>query len=98
MPSEKQFYVYILSNYKRNVLYTGVTSNLPKRTYEHKNGVIEGFTKDYKVHDLIYYETYENAESAIEREKQLKRWSRIKKNTLIAKANPSLKDLYPTIV
>lgn len=95
--NERYFCVYILSNYERNVLYIGVTSNLLKRIWEHKEELREGFTSNYKVHDLVYYEFFEDPVSAIEREKQLKKWSRKKKDELIAKMNPTLKDLYSTI-
>lgn len=97
-PFERYFYVYIMSNYTRTVLYIGITSNLVKRVYEHKEGVVEGFTDTYKAHDLLYYEIFEDPYSALEREKQLKRWSRKKKNALIATMNSTLKDLYPTII
>ena len=96
--SRNQFYVYILSNHKRNVLYIGVTGNLIKRVYEHKKELVEGFTEQYKVHDLLYYETYDFVIEAIAREKQLKNWSRRKKNVLIAKSNSTLKDLYPSLL
>jgi len=98
MGNYQQFFVYILSNFKRNVLYIGITRNLVKRVWEHREGLVNGFSKLYKVHDLLYYEIFEDSLSAIEREKQLKRWSRKKKNALIAKINPTLKDLYPTIM
>ena len=88
----------MLSNYKRNVLYIGVTGNLVKRIWEHKEELVEGFTKKYHIHDLVYFEFFDNPESAIKREKQLKKWSRKKKNTLVAKLNPTLKDLYFTII
>lgn len=94
----KYYYVYILSNFRRTTLYTGVTNNLVKRVYEHKNNLADGFTKKYGVHDLLYYESYEDPNSAIEREKQIKSWSRKKKDQLIMKFNPKLKDLYGEIV
>lgn len=94
----RYFFVYMLSNKKRNVLYIGITSNLVKRIYEHKEELVEGFTSQYKVHDLMYYEVYEDPLTAISREKQLKKWSRKKKDNLIAKMNPLLKDLYPEII
>lgn len=98
MSKNQHYYVYILSNHKRNVLYVGITNNLIKRAFEHKKGFIKGFTSKYKVYDLLYYEIFDNVLSAIEREKQLKKWSRRKKNVLIAKDNPTLKDLYPSII
>jgi len=95
---QRYFFVYILSNFKRNVLYTGVTSNLLRRVWEHKEGIVEGFTNDYQVHDLLYFETFDDPKTAIAREKQIKNWTRRKKNVLIAKQNPTLKDLYSTLV
>jgi putative endonuclease len=96
--SLQSFYVYILSNHKRTVLYIGVTNNLVKRVGEHRQDLVEGFTKTYRVHDLIYFETYKDSLTAIEREKQIKNWTRRKKNALISLLNPTLKDLYPEIV
>ena len=75
------------------MLYIGVTSNLSKRLYEHRNGLVEGFTKKYNVHKLVYFESTTDVYSAISREKQLKNWNRAKKNTLINKQNPEWKDL-----
>lgn len=94
----KSYYVYILSNFSRTTLYTGVTDNLIKRVWQHKNEVVEGFTKKYKVHDLVYYESCESPLVAIEREKQIKSWSRKKKEELIKKFNPTIKDLYKEIL
>lgn len=93
----RKYYVYILGNYRRTVLYVGITSNLLKRVFEHKEESVEGFTKKYYVHDLLYYEIFEDSLSVIEREKQLKGWSRRKKDTLIMKTNPNLLDLYPSL-
>lgn len=90
---DKQFYVYILTNRNNNVLYTGVTNNLPRRVYEHKNKLIEGFTKKYHVDKLVYYETYANSISAISREKQIKSGSRAKKIRLIESMNKEWDDL-----
>ena len=86
-------FVYILSNENKSFGYIGVTSDVPKRLYEHKNEVIDGFTKTYHVHALVYVERYEHMEEAIAREKQLKKWSRKKKEILIGRANPTWKDL-----
>ena len=94
----KAYYIYILSNFNRNVLYTGITSDLQKRVWQHKQNLVKGFTQKYQVHDLIYYEIFSNPRSAIEREKQVKSWSRRKKDELIKKFNPTLKDLYPEVV
>ena len=93
----KNYFIYILGNYRRTVLYIGITNNLCKRVWEHRQELAEGFTKQYHIHDLLYYEIYENSLSAIEREKQLKRWSRKKKNNLIVKTNPDLIDLYSSL-
>ncbi len=87
-------YIYILTNASDRVLYTGVTSNLVKRVYEHKEKMIEGFTKKYNINKLIYYEVFDDIESAIEREKQIKAGSRKKKMELINSMNPAFKDLY----
>ena len=87
------YYVYILTNKYHTVLYIRVTSNLEKRLYEHGNELIESFTKRYHVHKLVYYESTSNIMSALEREKQLKRWTRAKKNDLVAAMNPEWRDL-----
>ena len=92
--NSKEYYVYILSSKRNGTLYIGVTSGLAKRVYEHKNNIIDGFTKKYNVHSLVYYEMMNNVESAIRREKQLKKWNRKWKINLIEKNNPSWKDLY----
>jgi putative endonuclease len=90
----RQFYVYILTNKMHSVLYTGVTNDLVRRVYEHRGNFVDGFTKRYKVHKLIYYEVAENAEAAITREKQIKSWSRKRKEELIASFNPVWAELY----
>ena len=91
-------YVYILFNRQNGTLYIGVTSNLIKRVYEHKNKFVEGFTKKYNVNKLGYYEIYDNIETAIEREKKLKGASRRKKLELIEINNPNWLDLYEQIL
>ena len=93
----KNFYVYILSSKRNGTLYTGITSNLLKRVYEHKHELVEGFTKKYNVHNLVWYELHESAESAIMREKQIKKWKRDWKLKLIEKENPGWIDLYEKI-
>lgn len=93
----KQYYIYILSNFTRTVLYTGVTDNLVRRVWEHKNDLVPGFSQKYQVHDLLYYEIFDDAETAIEREKQIKSWNRKRKEKLITKFNPELIDLYKSI-
>ena len=94
----KQYYVYILGNIARTVLYIGMTDNLIKRVWQHKNELVEGFTQKYKVHDLLFYEIYSDPESAIGREKQIKSWSRSKKEKLIIKLNAGLVDLYDRLI
>jgi Predicted endonuclease containing a URI domain len=89
----KQFYVYILTNPTKTVLYTGITNDIERRTYEHKGKGTKGFTSCYNVTKLVYYETYEDVDSAIAREKQIKAGSRAKKIALIEKMNPKWKDL-----
>ncbi|MEK7170438.1 MAG: GIY-YIG nuclease family protein [Patescibacteria group bacterium] len=86
--------VYILASKRNGTLYIGVTSNLPKRIFEHKTGAVEGFTKKYSVHMLVWYECTEDIMSAIAREKQLKAWKRKWKLELIEKENPLWRDLY----
>lgn len=87
------YYVYILSNWSDSVLYIGVSGNLVRRLYEHKNGLVDGFTKKYNVHKLVFYEQTTDVYAALSREKQLKNWSRSKKNALISKFNPTWADL-----
>ena len=87
------YYVYILSNWDDSVLYIGVTGNLLRRLYEHQNGLVDGFTKQYNIHKLVHYETTNDVYSAISREKQLKKWRREKKNQLIEAMNPQWRDL-----
>ena len=93
----KQFYVYIVCSKRNGTLYIGVTSDLIKRIYEHKNDLVDGFTKKYGIHRLVWYETHESAESAIIREKQLKKWKRAWKLKLIEQNNPKWNDLYENI-
>ena len=89
--------VYILTNYNNTTFYIGVTSNLPKRIWEHKNKVVEGFTQKYNLDKLVYYEITDSIISAIKREKQLKNWHRDWKINLIKETNPEFKDLYEQI-
>jgi putative endonuclease len=86
--------VYILASKRNGTLYIGVTANLIKRVYEHKNHLVDGFTKKYNVHNLVYYETTEDISSAIKREKQIKKWKRKWKIELIENKNPNWRDLY----
>ncbi|MFC1716450.1 GIY-YIG nuclease family protein [Candidatus Poribacteria bacterium] len=92
------YYVYILASRRNGTLYVGVTNNLIKRVYEHKNDLVEGFTKKYGVHRLVYYEQSEDVKSAIEREKRLKAWKRQWKLRLIEEMNPEWNDLYDDLV
>ncbi|MBP3377574.1 MAG: GIY-YIG nuclease family protein [Clostridia bacterium] len=87
------YYIYILTNQSDTVMYIGVTNDLKRRIYEHRSGLVEGFTKRYHVHKLVYYETFRNINNAIRREKQLKGWVREKKNRLVETANPRWNDL-----
>ena len=94
----KQPAVYILASKKNGTLYIGVTSNLVKRIWEHRNNLVVGFTERYGVHNPVWYEPHESMESAIQREKQLKEWKRRWKMRLIESANPNWEDLYHTLV
>ena len=94
----KQPAVYIMASKRNGTLYTGVTSDLIKRVWQHKNNVTEGFTKRHNVHQLVWYEMHESMESAIIREKRIKGWKRKWKLELIEKMNPGWHDLYQTIV
>ncbi|HPJ44396.1 MAG TPA: GIY-YIG nuclease family protein [Spirochaetota bacterium] len=91
---EQLYWVYMLTNVGNNVLYTGVTNDLKRRVYEHKNKLSEGFTKKYNVNKLVFYECTSSIESAINREKQIKAGSRLKKTELINEMNPHWEDLY----
>lgn len=91
---DKTFYVYMLASARNGTLYIGVTSNLIKRIWEHREGVVEGFTKEYGVKYLVWFETHTDATAAITREKQLKKWNRAWKVRLIQQENPYWRDLY----
>lgn len=95
--AEKQFYVYILAKGKNSTFYVGFTSDLVKRVWEHKNSVVEGFTKKYGVDQLVYYEVFADPENAILREKRLKKWNRLWKMRVIEEMNPKWQDLYEEI-
>jgi len=90
----KQFYVYILASKKNGTLYTGVTNDLVRRVYEHKNNLVKGFTRKYDVHRLVYFENTDDINAAISREKCIKKWKRAWKIKLIERNNPGWKDLY----
>jgi len=96
--NSNSYYVYILSSHKNGTLYIGITNNLVKKIWEHKHKLVEGFTNKYEVHHLVYYELHESPESAIQREKQLKKWNRQWKLRLIEEKNPEWKDLYKDIL
>jgi putative endonuclease len=83
----------MLTNWNNKVLYTGVTNNLERRMYEHKNKLVKGFTEKYKVNKLVYFESTPDIKAAITREKQIKGWTRVKKNALIENSNPEWRDL-----
>ncbi len=91
---QNSYYVYILTNERNGTLYVGMTSALPKRIWEHKNSVVDGFTKAYGTKILVYYEVHQDVNEAIRREKRLKRWDRKWKLELIETNNPQWKDLY----
>ncbi len=93
----KNFFVYMMASGKNGTLYIGVTSDLKKRIWEHKNNVVEGFTEKYNVHDLVWFEHHDNAESAIHREKRLKKYPRQWKINLINEMNQNWSDLYDEI-
>jgi putative endonuclease len=94
---EKLFYVYILASRPDGAIYIGVTSNLTKRVYEHRNKIMKGHTSKYNIKNLVYYEVFEDVEQAILREKRLKKWDRSMKNDLIDRQNPLWEDLYPKV-
>ncbi len=94
---EKRYWIYILADKPFGTLYLGVTNNLARRAYEHREGMYEGFSKQQGIKDLVYYEEYSTALDAIAREKRLKKWKRNWKLDLIKKFNPDWKDLYETL-
>jgi len=94
----KQYYVYILASKKNGTLYTGVTDNLIRRVFEHKNNIVKGFTQKYSVHGLVYYEVIDDIKEAINREKNIKAWKRQWKIELIEKNNPEWHDLYEKLI
>nr|WP_319572572.1 GIY-YIG nuclease family protein [uncultured Draconibacterium sp.] len=86
---DHNYFVYIVTNKNKTVLYIGITNDLQRRVYEHENGLIPGFTKKYNCHFLIYYEHFQNIDDAIVREKEIKKWRREKKENLISETNPN---------
>ncbi len=98
MKNKGQYYVYILSSTARGTLYIGVTNDLVRRAYEHREKTVPGFTKRYGVCRLVHFEVFGDIDLAIHREKRLKKWKRIWKIDLVERANPEWHDLYPQIV
>ncbi|MBI4682585.1 MAG: GIY-YIG nuclease family protein [Nitrospirae bacterium] len=94
---KENFYVYILASQRRGTLYIGATSDLIKRLYEHKTSLVDGFTKKYGVHRLVYYEVAKDAETALLRERQMKKWNRVWKFRLIEEHNSEWADLYDSL-
>ena len=92
------YYVYIITNKINSVVYVGITNNLERRLYEHKHKLIEGFSARYNLYKLVYFETTNNIEAAIAREKQIKGWNRARKNKLVESKNPNWDDLYESIL
>jgi len=97
LKNDEQYFVYILTNKYNNVMYIGVTNNLVRRMFEHKNKLADGFTKKYNLNKLVYYEVSEDIETAIKREKQIKNWHRDWKMNLINQVNPEWQDLSQSI-
>jgi putative endonuclease len=93
MPSSGRYYVYLITNWNNKVMYVGVTNNLERRIYEHKNKMVKGFTKKYNVSKLVYFEETQDIIAAIDREKEIKGWRRQKKDQLVNNSNPTWKDL-----
>jgi putative endonuclease len=88
-----RYYVYLLTNWSNKVMYVGVTNDLERRTYEHRNKLVKGFTEKYNVNKLVYFEEAQDITAAIAREKEIKKWRREKKNQLVNRMNPTWKDL-----
>jgi putative endonuclease len=95
---EKSYYVYLVNNRKHGALYTGVTNDLVRRTYEHREGLVEGFSKRHECKRLVWFETHTSSEAAIRREKQVKKWLRPWKDALIEGENPEWRDLWWEII
>ena len=96
--NNKTYYVYIMASKRNGTLYIGVTNDLIRRVYEHKTNGVEGFTEKYRVHKLVYWEQSDSVESALQREKQLKRWNRQWKIALIEKENSNWEDMYEQLL
>ncbi len=97
MAFTKSYYVYFLTNWNNKVLYIGVTNDLERRLYEHKNKLVHGFTAKYNLNKLVYFEETQDVAAAIAREKEMKKWRRNKKDNLVNKLNPSWRDLSETL-
>jgi putative endonuclease len=93
MVSDKTYYVYLLTNWNHRIMYVGVTNDLIRRIYEHKNKLMEGFTNRYNLNKLVYFEDTRDIHAALAREKEIKRWRREKKNALVQTLNPNWRDL-----
>ena len=93
MPLMGSYYVYLITNQNNRVMYVGMTNNLERRIYEHKNKLVKGFTKKYNVNKLVYFEETQDVTAAIVREKEIKKWQREKKNQLVNRINPTWNDL-----
>jgi putative endonuclease len=93
----RQFYVYILASRPGGAIYVGVTNDLVRRVFQHRNGFVEGHTKRYHIHQLVYFEVFSTARDAIQREKNIKHWPRVWKTRLITQKNPTWRDLYDEI-
>jgi putative endonuclease len=91
-------YVYIMANKRYGTIYVGVTSDLSRRAWEHREGILPGFTRRYKLHELVYYETHDTITGAIQREHNLKHWPRRWKTALVDGMNPDWDDLYSTLI
>ena len=96
--NHQTYYVYIMASKRNGTLYIGVTNDLIRRVYEHKNNLVEGFTNKFRVHKLVYWEQSENVDSALQREKQLKKWNRQWKLALIEEHNANWQDLYEQLL
>jgi putative endonuclease len=92
-----EYFVYILASRPGGAIYVGVTNNLVRRVHEHRSGAVQGFTKTYNIHRLVYFEAYQDVRDALQREKNMKHWPRVFKTRLITKDNPSWHDLYEEI-
>ena len=89
----KSYYVYLLTNWNNRVMYVGMTNNLERRVYEHKNKLVSGFTKKYNINKLVYFEETSDMNAALSREKEIKKWRREKKDSLVLNVNPEWRDL-----